>query len=91
LNPAPRAAPGRCLVRAEAVQSNHNGHAGPMDTVDLRHSERWERKSDIYILRSDGFSCARETVSGGRRPSVFCGARQRWSMCAHQLGTPCCH
>jgi len=36
--------------------------ASSSDSLSKRQAH-WEPKSDIYILRSDGFSCSRETVT----------------------------
>ena len=36
--------------------------ASSSDSLSKRQAQ-WEPKSDIYILRSDGFSCSRETVT----------------------------
>lgn len=33
------------------------------DCSTRQRSQNWDKKSDIYILRSDGFSCSRETVT----------------------------
>lgn len=38
----------------DLTSSNSHNEKRPVD---------WEKKSDIYILRSDGFSCSRETVT----------------------------
>lgn len=46
---------------AEAVQSG----AAPATTLPTQHpsSSRREKKAEVYILRSDGYSCSRETVT----------------------------
>lgn len=51
-------------IRCEAPQSNGNkpsSHAA--STSERSRSANWDRKSDIYVLRSDGYSCNRETVT----------------------------
>lgn len=59
----PRRAPAggryRQGCRADAGLSNGNGAA----QQEARLKD-WPRKSDLYILRSDGMSCSRETVEG---------------------------
>lgn len=44
-----------CRVLAQGLENSHNSNG--------KDSNAWEKKSDIYILRSDGFSCSRETVT----------------------------
>lgn len=48
-------------VSASAGQGN-KGYNGCGTCLKSR-AKNWEKKSDIYILRSDGFSCTRETVT----------------------------
>eukprot|EP00889_Picochlorum_renovo_P003756 jgi/Picre1/30786/NNA_006146.t1 len=48
-------------VSASAGQGN-TGYNGCGTCLKSR-AKNWEKKSDIYILRSDGFSCTRETVT----------------------------
>jgi hypothetical protein len=58
-------------IRCEAPQSNGNNpssHAA--STSGTSRSANWDRKSDIYVLRSDGYSCNRETVTGERLAST---------------------
>lgn len=52
-------------IRCEAPHVNGNKpleHAA--STSGRSRSSNWERKSDVYVLRSDGHSCNRETVTG---------------------------
>ena len=44
-----------CRVSAQDIKNSHSQNG--------KDSRGWEKKSDIYILRSDGFSCSRETVT----------------------------
>lgn len=46
---------GKCRVSAQEIENSKN--------VQGKRSDGWQKKSDIYILRSDGFSCSRETVT----------------------------
>lgn len=58
-------------IRCEAPQSNGNkpsSHAA--STSERSRSANWDRKSDIYVLRSDGYSCNRETVTGKNKQTA---------------------
>ena len=67
---------GRAAPRARVAAEHNGGHPnGATHHAIARRSADWERKSDIYILRSDGFSCNRETVTGERlAPAPRCSA-----------------
>lgn len=50
-------------VRVSASSGQENTGYNGCGTCLKSRSKNWEKKSDIYILRSDGFSCTRETVT----------------------------
>ena len=50
------------VFRCEAPHSNGVVSDNSSNGAEILRSANWERKSDIYILRSDGYSCNRETV-----------------------------
>lgn len=56
--------------------------------LDNRSAAHWPQKSDIYILRSDGYSCTRETVQRElgalRRSGGGCLHRESPSLRVHQ-------
>jgi len=55
-------------IRCEAPHTNGNKPSiGAASTSGRSRSANWDHKSDIYVLRSDGYSCNRETVTGNNK------------------------
>ncbi len=62
-------------IRCEAPQSNGNkadSHAA--STSGRSRSASWDRKADMYVLRSDGYTCNRETVTGKNKQHRLAGS-----------------
>ena len=52
----------RARTKTSASSSSSSSSSSSARSPSVRATQ-WESKSDIYILRSDGFSCSRETVT----------------------------